>query len=139
MTEIDLHAVAAESEYPLDAFMFVQRGLDYTVRHTHGEPDVEPGETFPVEDDPEDSSRHVTGRQLCHGLRDYAVAQYGLMARSVLLRWGIVRCEDFGRIVFAMVEAGMMRRTDDDQFDDFVGVFDFREAFSPRLMLSDRA
>jgi len=133
MTEIDLQSVAAQSDYPLDAFIFVQRGLDYTVRHTHGEL----GED--VEVDLEDTSRHVSGRQLCHGLRDFAVEQYGLMARSVLGRWGIVRCEDFGRIVFAMVDAGMMRRTDEDDFDDFVGVFDFREAFSPELMLSDRA
>jgi len=132
MKEIDLQSIAAESDYPLDAFVFVQRGLDYTVRSTHGE--LADEEEF----DPEENSRHVSGRQLCLGLRDFAVERYGLMARSVLGRWGIVRCEDFGTIVFAMVEAGMMRQTDDDRFDDFVGVFDFREAFSPDLMLSDR-
>lgn len=132
MIEIDLQSIAAESDYPLEAFVFVQRGLDYTVRSTHGELADD------ADVDPEDSGRHVTGRQLCHGLRDFAVEQYGLMSRSVLGRWGIVRCEDFGKIVFAMVEAGMMRQTDDDRFDDFVGVFDFREAFSPELMLTDR-
>lgn len=130
MPEIDLNQIASQSDYPLDAFVFVQRGLDHTVRHTHGEWD-EAG-------DPEQDSRHVSGRQLCHGLRDFAVEQYGLMARSVLSRWGVLRCEDFGRIVFEMVEAGLMRRTDEDSLDDFVDVFEFREAFSPDLMLSDK-
>lgn len=131
MPEPDLNSIANASDYPLDAFVFVQRGLDFTVRHTHGEWDEST--------DPEQESRHVSGRQLCHGLRDFAVDQYGLMARSVLSRWGVVRCEDFGRIVFEMVEAGLMRQTDEDSFDDFVGVFDFREAFSPDLMLSDKS
>ncbi|MEM0914232.1 MAG: Minf_1886 family protein [Planctomycetota bacterium] len=130
MSQIDLTQIAGDSEYPLDAFVFVQRGLDFTVRHTHGEWDED--------NDPEQESRHVSGRQLCHGLRDFAVDQYGLMARSVLGRWGIVRCEDFGRIVFEMVEAGLMRRTDEDSIEDFTGVFEFREAFSPELMLSDK-
>lgn len=130
MPEIDLHEIAGQSDYPLGAFVFVQRGLDYTVRHTHGEWDES--------EDPEQEGRHVSGRQLCHGLRDFAVDQYGLMARSVLRRWGIVRCEDFGRIVFDMVEAGLMRRTDEDSLEDFVGVFEFRDAFSPDLMLSDK-
>ena len=129
--EIDLQAIARDSDYPLDAFVFVQRGLDFTVTHTHG--------SWDEDVDPEQHDRHVTGRQLCHGLRDFAVEQYGLMARSVLRQWGVLRCEDFGRIVFEMVDAGLMRRTDEDTFDDFVGVFEFREAFSPELSLSDKA
>ena len=63
------------------------------------------------------------------GLRDYAVAQYGRLALTVLRRWNIHRTEDFGKIVFAMVEAGLMRTSEEDTMEDFQGVFDFDEAF----------
>jgi uncharacterized repeat protein (TIGR04138 family) len=37
---------------------------------------------------------------------------------------------DFGRIVFAMIDAGMMRKTDEDDLADFDNVFEFDEAFA---------
>ena len=112
------------TRYPLDAFAFVQRGLDFTVRREHGEPD--PAVELVEDDAP---SRHVSGRMLCEGLRDYALQQYGLLAGTVLRRWRITRCEDFGHIVFAMVDSGMMHKTDEDSIQDFTDVFSFREAF----------
>jgi uncharacterized repeat protein (TIGR04138 family) len=125
MEHKDLMDVVQSTKYPLDAFLFVQKGLDFTVRSTHGEPDPEA--------DP--ASRHVSGRQLCEGLREYAVEQYGLMARSVLRRWRITSCVDFGRIVFAMVEAEFMQKTDHDTLEDFENLFDFEDAFLPTLTL----
>ena len=47
----------------------------------------------------------------------------------MLENWGIRRTEDFGRIVFGMVDAGLLRKTDEDSLDDFTDVFDFDEAF----------
>jgi uncharacterized repeat protein (TIGR04138 family) len=72
----------------------------------------------------------VTGPQLCLGLRDFAIQKYGMLARTVLERWGIRKTDDFGRIVFAMIEAGLMRKSDEDSESDFQGVFDFDEGFS---------
>src|SRR6202040_2003319 len=46
-----------------------------------------------------------TGRQLLEGIRDYALAQFGPMAMTVLEEWGIRGCSDFGEIVFNMVES----------------------------------
>ena len=131
----DLQLVAKQSDYPLDAFLFVQRGLDFTVRSIHGELDeetealLEGGQDVP--------SRHVSGAELCDGLRRFAISEYGLMARSVLRRLGVRSCEDFGRIVFAMVEAGMMHKTDEDRIEDFCGVFDFGSAFAGDLLISE--
>ena len=82
----DLSAIARETKYPLDAFLFVQRGLSFTVRRIHGE----------SEEAVEPANRHVTGKMLCHGLRDYAIEQYGLMAQTVMRRWRVTSCEDFG-------------------------------------------
>jgi uncharacterized repeat protein (TIGR04138 family) len=127
--ETNLMNVVRNTKYPLEAFLFVQRGLDYTVRKMHGEAGAKA--------DP--ASRHVDGRQLCLGLRDFAIEQYGLLARPVLRRWHIHSCADFGHIVFAMVDAGLMQKTEHDSLDDFCNVFDFPEAFSRELMLTENA
>lgn len=131
MQHMDLQSIANDAGYPLEAFMFVQRGLDYTVRREHGE----------IEDEQpiDDQSRHVSGQTLCLGLRDYAVKQYGLMARSVLRHWHINTSEDFGKIVFAMVDAGLMHKTDDDTIDDFRNAIDFAQAFGRSLVLSGKS
>ncbi len=113
-----LKEVAATTRYPLDAFHFVRRGLDYTVHRTHRNP-----EELPEED------RHVSGRQLSEGLRDYAIEQYGLLAGMMLRRWRIQSTEDFGQIVFSMVNGGLMQASPDDTLDDFTGGFNFDQAF----------
>lgn len=131
---VDLTEIARNTRYPVEAFVFIQKGLDFTVRHLHGDlPDAAKNDEYDPREHPE---RHVSGQQLCMGLRDFAIDQYGLLARSVLKRWGIRSSEDFGAIVFAMVEAGLMFKTDHDNLDDFRGVFDFADAFSPTLQLS---
>jgi uncharacterized repeat protein (TIGR04138 family) len=135
---ISLKQIAIDAGYSVDAFLFVQRGLDFTVRKTHGEQAAR-AVVDEYDDDESPSSRHVSGEQLCHGLRDFAKREYGLLARSVLARWHIHRSEDFGRIVFAMVDAGLMHKTDDDTIDNFIDVFSFEEAFAERLLLSENA
>lgn len=103
--------------YPPEAYDFVQQGLSYTVQIVHG-PGAKPR-----------ASRHVTGQDLCEGIRAYALNQYGMLARSVLRHWNIEGTLDFGRIVFALIEAGQMQKTDDDTIEDFRDVYDFRAAF----------
>jgi uncharacterized repeat protein (TIGR04138 family) len=51
------------------------------------------------------------------------------MARTVLRRWGITSTLDFGQIVFALIQADQMQRTEEDTLDDFRNVYDFRTAF----------
>ena len=51
------------------------------------------------------------------------------MAITVLDEWGITRCEDFGELVFNMVEQSLLGKTDDDTRDDFKAGYDFTEAF----------
>ncbi|MFA6046770.1 MAG: Minf_1886 family protein [Phycisphaerales bacterium] len=106
--------------FPPQAFNFVREGLEHTVKLVHASADSRG----------EDESRHVSGQQLCMGLKSYAIKQYGLLARTVLRSWNIHSTADFGKIVFAMIEAEMMRKTEEDQLEDFVGVFDFDEAFT---------
>lgn len=112
-------ALTSAGPYPIEAFDFVREGLTYTVQQLQ-------------EDDPEMSSgeRHITGQELCLGLRDFAIDRYGLLAPNVLENWNILRTDDFGRIVFAMIDAGLMTKNDQDSPEDFRSVYNFSEAFS---------
>ena len=116
--------LAKAGPYPLAAYQFVQEGLRYTVRHVHDERVNDPGLPGAA------VTEHVSGQQLCLGLRDYAIDQYGLLALAVLGHWGIQRTDDFGRMVFAMIEAGAMSKTQQDTPEDFRAVYDFAEAFA---------
>jgi len=104
--------------YPPEAFEFVQNGLLFTVAKIHGEKDAA-----------SDKIRHVSGQQLCQGLREYALKQWGMMAATVLRRWNIHGTLDFGKIVFALVELKMLATTPNDTLDDFKNVYDFKAAF----------
>lgn len=104
--------------YSLEAFAFVQEGLRFTVEEASQREQLEANE-----------GQHVSGQELCLGLREFAVREYGMLAKTVLQSWGVQRTEDFGRIVFALVETGILRKSDDDTLADFTGVFDFDEAF----------
>ena len=84
----------------------------------------------------DESKRHVTGRELLEGVRVLALQEYGYMARIVLEGWGIRKTDDFGRMVFALVESGHMSKRETDSIDDFHDVYDFREAFDRRFRFS---
>ncbi len=154
-----LEVVAEVGRYPLEAYQFVREGLSYTVEQVHGKEDRMERRIHKLMQDkdldlealaemleagklprPIDAylrehggvqavNRHVSGRELCWGLRDLALLRWGLLARSVLSQWNITETEDFGRIVFALVENGFLRKQPDDQLDDFREVYDFKAAF----------
>ena len=74
--------------------------------------------------------RHVTGRELSEGCRKRAIEQFGPLARSVLEYWGVRKTADFGEIVYNLIKANQLTKTDEDSKDDFNNVFDFNEAFA---------
>jgi uncharacterized repeat protein (TIGR04138 family) len=113
--------------YPPEAYDFVQQGLSYTVHQIHGRSEKPR------------AARHVSGQQLCDGIRIFALNQYGMLAGTVLRHWNIQSTLDFGRIVFALIEAGQMQRTDDDTIEDFRNVYDFRAAFESEYRIPESA
>jgi len=116
-----LEQVVEESgHYPIEAFEFVRLGLNSTVQRIHGDATGKPEEHL-----------HVSGQQLCQGLRQFAIGRYGLLAKVVLNHWNIHKTGDFGRIVFTMIEGKLMQKTEEDDLRDFENVFDFRKAFEP--------
>lgn len=73
--------------------------------------------------------RHITGRELAESCRALALDRYGVMARMVLEHWGVRCTADVGDIVFTLVDTGLLLSQPNDSRDDFVGVFDFEDAF----------
>jgi uncharacterized repeat protein (TIGR04138 family) len=72
---------------------------------------------------------HIAGEELARACRDFALEQFGLMARPVLSHWGIESTDDIGRIVFLLIDAGLLMRQDSDRIEDFESVYDFADAF----------
>ncbi len=73
--------------------------------------------------------RHVTGRELLDGIRELALERYGKMAKTVFEHWGVTKTDDFGEIVFNLVEAGLLGKTEEDKKEDFKDVYDFEDVF----------
>lgn len=98
------------SPYHERAYLFVLAGLEYLQSRLS-------------------ERRHVTGAEVTHACRDFALEQYGLIAREVLEHWGIRETADFGRIVYALVEVGLLVTQPGDRIEDFQDVFSFERAF----------
>ena len=109
--------IAEDGRYPLKAAQFISQALHYTVEKNHPEVAKTGGK------------RHVSGSQLCEGIRELALKRWGMLARSVLGRWNINCTRDFGEIVFLLVNNGLMQKEPTDSIDDFNDVYDFAEAF----------
>jgi uncharacterized repeat protein (TIGR04138 family) len=73
--------------------------------------------------------RHLSGAELAWACRDFALEQFGLLAPSVLDHWGVHRTEDFGAIVFALIDVGLLASQPSDRVEDFDRVYEFGEAF----------
>ena len=73
--------------------------------------------------------RHISGRELAEACRDLALERYGVLARQVLEHWGLTCTRDFGDIVFALVDLGLLIKQPHDSRDDFDAVFDFEAVF----------
>lgn len=72
---------------------------------------------------------HVTGKELLEGIKEYGIEQFGALTQTVFEQWGIRKTEDFGEIVFNLVNNGLLKRTEEDSIEDFKGVYKFKETF----------
>lgn len=115
--------VDRDARFDRDAYLFVRDALEFTAK-THRRAPAR-GERAGATPPP----HHVTGQELLEGIRLYALKEYGSMATTVFEHWRVARCEDFGAIVFNLIEAGIFGKNATDTIADFSGGFDFRTAF----------
>lgn len=155
--------VESINTYPVEAFLFVRDGLHAAASALHGEESSEHNlvqqflheqgmdwtqlrSQFEAHALPENLmqlitlaggcdkfNRHVSGTELCWALRDLAVNRWGLLAPTVLTNWRIRNTQDFGRIVFAFIDHGLMQRQPTDSLADFDSIFTFEQAFAQQI------
>ena len=119
LTKID-RICKEDSRYKPEAYLFVLAALHFTINQLM-------------------EHRHITGQELLGGIRIYGLDQFGPLARQVFEHWGITQTEDFGYIVFSLVEAKLLGKTEEDSLADFQNVYNFSTAFDPQPLfkLSD--
>ena len=98
-----------------DAYFFLVEALDVTVKS--------------IRKNQPEHGRHVSGKELLEGIKEYALDEFGPLTFTVFAEWGIHASEDFGEIVFNLVEAGRLGKTESDSREDFKHGFTFDEAF----------
>jgi uncharacterized repeat protein (TIGR04138 family) len=124
--------VQRDPRYAYEAYEFVFEALNHTQKQLGRVPSGEPGEGT-------ESQHHVSGPELLEGIRDLALREFGFMARTVFQMWGIRQTDDFGEIVFNLVEAGLMSKTNEDSRQDFHHIYDLDQALVQgyRIQLED--
>ena len=105
---------ARDRRYAPEAFLFLHDGLLATLKRVK---------------DKEKKTRQISGAELAEGLRLHALEQFGPLALTVLARWGVRTTRDFGEIVFALLDAGLLGKTAEDKIADFDDLYDFDSAF----------
>ena len=117
--------IAKDPRYTREAYLFIRKALDHTQKMIGKAPK-------------DDLPRHVSGQQLLEGIRDFALQQYGPMAATVVNEFGVRCCEDFGELVFNMVENSLLAKTEKDSREDFKGGYDFDSAFRQPFLPKNR-
>jgi uncharacterized repeat protein (TIGR04138 family) len=115
-----LEVVAKDPRYAYEAYDFVFKAMDHA--------QTLPGRRAAGDDAGEAANTHVKSRELLAAIRSLALLEFGLMARVVFRMWGVTSTQDFGRIVFNLVGAELIDKTDDETLEAFRDVFDFEQA-----------
>ena len=117
--------VKDDPRFHRDAYFFLREALDHTQKM--------------VGKAKRDEIRHVSGKELLDGIRDYGLDQFGPMTLTVLDEWGIRSCEDFGEMVFNMVGKNLLAKTESDTREDFKDGFNFDDAFRQPFLPKKKA
>lgn len=96
--------------YKEDAYIFVMEALAYTQKKFK-------------------RTKHVKGEEMLQGMKELLLNKFGPMTLTVLEHWGIHSTEDFGNIVFNLVENKVLSKTEDDSIEEFRDGYDFTEVF----------
>ena len=104
-----------DRRYKPEAYNFVYEALDWTLNNS-------------VEG-PCDSEHHVSGQELVEGIRHFALNKFGPLTSIVFSNWGVSRTDDWGEIVFNLIEYDLMGKQESDKKEDFSSLYDFNRVF----------
>lgn len=106
-----------DRRYPPQAYMLVFEGLEVALAKLP-------------------ARRHVTPRELVDGVREAALKQWGLLARTVLESWNVRTTGEIGDLVFNLIERKLLVAGTDDNRTQFEDAFEFQDGFD-RAFLDD--
>ena len=119
--------VRDDPRYPVEAYEFVCDAVAFTQEMLGRDPH---------EDDPPDADYHVCGEELARGACEMAVCEFGMMAPVVFRQWNIRATDDIGNLVFNLIRAGRLSRSDRDDPADFHDLFDVDKALADGFELT---
>ena len=133
-----LDLLRCDRRYRAEAYQFIWESLNFAQEELKlgAQQASEPAASSEEPTPRHKLERHVTGQELCEAARQYALRQYGLLAKTVLNSWGIFSTSDFGEIVFNLIRIGHMRKTRDDRREDFDNVYDFEHAIEREFRIT---
>src|SRR5262249_33872589 len=73
---------------------------------------------LPAERQDDPARRHLSGAELLQSVIALARSEFGALAPMVFREWGVRRSEDWGTIVFQLVEQGQLSARPEDRLDD---------------------
>lgn len=121
-----LELVRNDPRYTYEAYEFVFEAVGYTQDRLLGR----------IAGDDAAANRHVSGGELLRGTCDLAVREFGMMAPIVFKQWGIRATDDFGEIVFKLIQAERLSKSDEDDLQDFHDLFDLEKALTEAFELN---
>ena len=129
-----------DRRYKLEAYQFIRESLQYAHENMELIGDEATAAASPSSAPPPEQPmpRHVTGQQLCEACRQYAIEQYGYLAKIVLANWGVHSTSDFGELVYNLIRIEQMRKSESDRREDFDDVYSFDDAFEPKFEFASK-
>ncbi len=118
-----LKLLKKDRRFTLETYRFINEALEYAQELGMGKAAATENPDGAASS-PRKVANHVTGQELSRAAKDWAVLQYGFMAKTVLAKLGLRKTRDFGDAVYNMIDVGLMSKTPEDSVEDFDDVFD---------------
>jgi uncharacterized repeat protein (TIGR04138 family) len=101
----------ADSRYSPEAYEFVMEALAFSQKKFK-------------------KAKHISGEELLAGIRALLLKKFGPMTVTLLKAWGIKKTDDFGNIVYNLVQNKVLAKDTEDQYESFKNAYDFDEVFN---------
>ncbi|MBI3314949.1 MAG: hypothetical protein HYZ86_03270 [Candidatus Omnitrophica bacterium] len=99
-----------DPSYHPEAYEFIMEALNYSRKRFKG-------------------AKHVTGAQLLKGIKGLLLKKFGPMTLTILNFWGVKTTDDFGHMVYNLVEHKILSKDAHDHYESFQNAYDFEEVF----------
>ena len=102
-----------DDTYPPEAYEFIRQSVSYAQRKKSQH----------------EESNQVSTAELVLEIKNYALKEYGPMAFYLLKKWSIDSTDDFGNIIYNLIEYKIFGEGDHDQRQDFNNAYNFHDVF----------